>query len=338
MRGRRQGASDELEPGLLRPGGNGLGREHPIGRKQVSDIQRARILAAMVEVVSGLGAANVTVAHVVSRSGVSRRTFYELFEDREDCFLAAFDEGIARLVRTVVPAYEGASRWRERIRAGLVAALSFLDSDGDMARLLVVESLAAGPRALGRRSQVLASLMGAVDEGRGEANFKPGSEPASVMAEGVVGAVLAVLHGRLVERDPGRLVELAGPLVGMIVLPYLGRAAARRELERPVPEGGGESHHGASDPLRDLGMRLTYRTVRVLMGVAANPGSSNRTVANASGISDQGQISKLLARLQGLDLIENGGAGPARGEPNAWTLTDRGREVEGAIAQQTARS
>jgi len=333
MPGRRRSASDELERGLPRSGVDGLGGASTIGHKHVPEIQRARMLAAMVEVASEIGAANVTVAHVVSRSGVSRRTFYELFEDREDCFLAAFEEGIARLLRNVVPAYEGAGRRRERIRAGLIAALSFLDSDRDMARLLVVESLGAGPRALGRRSQVLASLIGVVDEGRGEANFKSGSEPASVMAEGVVGAVLSVLHGRLVEGDPGRLVELVGPLMAMIVLPYLGRAAARRELERPVQQRNGESRRGASDPLRDLGMRLTYRTVRVLMGVAANPGASNRTVANASGISDQGQISKLLARLQGLGLIENGGASSARGEPNAWTLTARGMEVEGAIAQ-----
>ena len=73
----------------VRPGRNGIGAEH------VAEIQRARILAAMVDVVAERGAANVTVARVVTRSGVSRRTFYELFEDREDCFLAAFDQAVA---------------------------------------------------------------------------------------------------------------------------------------------------------------------------------------------------------------------------------------------------
>ncbi len=90
---------------------------------------------------------------------------------------------------------------------------------------------------------------------------------------------------------------------------------------------------GRADPLRDLEMRLTYRTVRVLMAVAAPPGGSNRQVADVSGIADQGQISKLLARLHGLGLIENTGAPATRGAPNSWVLTDRGWEVQGAVAR-----
>ena len=91
------------------------------------------------------------------------------------------------------------------------------------------------------------------------------------------------------------------------------------------------------DPLRDVGMRLTYRTVRVLMSVAANPGSSNREVGAAAGMDDQGQISRLLARLQRLDLIHNTRAESARGAPNAWGLTERGWSVQRAIAGQSAQ-
>ncbi len=79
------------------------------------------------------------------------------------------------------------------------------------------------------------------------------------------------------------------------------------------------------DPLRELDMRLTYRTVRVLLAIDAIGGRgsppSNRQVATAAGISDQGQISKLLARLQPLGLIGNTGGDHAKGEPNAWSLT-----------------
>ena len=82
------------------------------------------------------------------------------------------------------------------------------------------------------------------------------------------------------------------------------------------------------DPLRDVEMRLTYRTVRVLMAVAANPGASNRIVGDSAGIGDQGQISKLLARLSKLGLVTNSGLGPGRGAPNAWTLTSKGARVE----------
>jgi AcrR family transcriptional regulator len=293
------------------------------------------MLSAMAEVASERGAANVTVADVVARSGVSRRTFYELFTDREDCFLAAFDDGIARIASEVVPAYEGGTRWRDKIRAGLCALLQFLDDEPGMGRLVIVETLGAGPRALERRRRVLAQVITAVDEGRAE--IKTGNELPPLTAEGVVGGVLAVLHGRLIERTAGRLMELTGPLMGMIVLPYLGPAAARKELDRPVPKAPARPRPVNSDPLRELEMRLTYRTVRVLMAVVANPGSSNRMVADGAGIKDQGQISKLLARLAKLGLIENTGVGSARGGPNAWRLTEKGREVEGAITEQTVR-
>jgi chromosome segregation and condensation protein ScpB len=86
------------------------------------------------------------------------------------------------------------------------------------------------------------------------------------------------------------------------------------------------------DPLRDVEMRLTYRTVRVLAAVAEHVGSSNREIGFASGIGDQGQISKLLTRLHRLGLIENTGAGRTKGAPNAWRLTDKGHDVQNAVS------
>lgn len=118
----------------------------------------------------------------------------------------------------------------------------------------------------------------------------------------------------------------------MIVLPYLGPAAARKEIEKPAPERGHRPPTIRKDPLQDLPMRLTYRTMRVLISVARRPGSSNRTIGEDAGIGDQGQASKLLARLHKLGLIENKGGDPARGEPNAWVLTPTGREVHESIA------
>jgi AcrR family transcriptional regulator len=327
---RANGKAPEVEPASagLQSGERGIGRE------KVSEIQRARMLSAMVGEVSRRGAGNVSVAHVVARSGVSRRTFYEVFDDREDCFLAAFDEGIERLAHAVVPAYERARGWRERIRAGLVAGLGALDGDPGLARLLLVETLGAGPRALERRSRVLEALIAAVDDGREEA--KAGREATPLAGEGVVGAVLAVLHGRLLANDHGSLVSLTNQLMGIVVLPYLGAAAARRELDRPVPTASKVPVTVECDPLRELEMRLTYRTVRVLMAVAADPGSSNRAVADGAGIADQGQISKLLARLHGLGLIDNNGAGPKSGVPNEWTLTTKGWEVHAAVTRDVS--
>ena len=104
------------------------GQAGGLGPERVIEIQRTRILAAMVEVSAERGAGNVTVAHIVERAGVSRRTFYELFSDREDCFLGAFDEGVKRASRYVLETYDPGVKWARRIRTSLTALLSFLGS------------------------------------------------------------------------------------------------------------------------------------------------------------------------------------------------------------------
>jgi AcrR family transcriptional regulator len=345
----------------LRAGESGLASvdvDRGGGRGGVADIQRARMVAAMAQVARERGVGGATVAHVVACSGVSRRTFYELFEDREDCFRAAFDQAVERAARRVLPAWESAGGWRERMRAGVGALLEFLDDEPDLGALCVVDALGAGPVALERRARVVQLLIGAVDEGRREA--RASAHPTRLTAEGVVGAVLAVLHARLsgggvgaagvardggqgvaLERDRGGrvMVRLLGPLMAMIVLPYQGQAVAAREASRPAPRRRRVASP-PGDPLRELDMRLTYRTVRVLRAIAAlcgqGPGPSNRQVADASGVADPGQISKLLARLQHLGLIENGGGPPARGEPNVWRLTAKGEGIEWTIRGQVA--
>jgi AcrR family transcriptional regulator len=309
--------------------GNGVSNA---GRVRVEEIQRARILTAMVDVASEHGLADATVARIVARAGVSRRTFYELFEDRESCFLAALDDALARASRHVLDVYDPQARWIERVRGAVGTLLQFLDAEPQVGRALIVTSLGAGPVALERRQALFARAVTVVDEGRGES--KGGAALPLLTAEGVVGGALAIVHARLVGAAPGRLTELAGPLTSMIALPYLGPAAARRELARPVAKLKATNGNGAGDPLRDLGMRLTYRTVCTLMAVAAEPGSSNRQIGLAAGISDQGQISKLLTRLERLGLVHNKGLAPAKGAPNVWTLTARGVRVEQAMSAE----
>jgi AcrR family transcriptional regulator len=316
--------------------------EAAAGRRMV-EIQRGRILAAMVEVCAEYGAANVTVAHVVERAGVSRRTFYELYRDREDCFLATFDDGIGRASRYILERYDPNAKWVVRLRLVLTRLLAFLDVEPSIGQLLIVGSLGAGPAALSRRAEAIAHIVAFVQEGGSET--KAGAEPSPLTAEGIVGGVLSVLHGRLLDvlapcadsdgrsrdREEASLLELTGPLMSMIVLPYLGPAGARRELSRPVPAPPTRPESSPADPLRDVQMRLTYRTTRVLAAIGAHPGRSNREVGLAAEMQDQGQISKLLTRLAKLELIENLPAGHARGAPNAWALTAKGRQIERAI-------
>jgi AcrR family transcriptional regulator/DNA-binding MarR family transcriptional regulator len=308
---------------------DGFGRDH------VTEIQRARMIAGMIDVISERSRANATVAHVVARSGVSRRTFYEVFDDFEDCFLAALDESIAQGSVYVLAAYDPRARWRIRIRAALIGLLEFLEDEPAMGHLCTVETLGAGRRVHERRMRVIVQATAAVDEGRMEQKASRALPPLT--AEGVVGGVLSVLHARLIAGQGDSLIELTGPLMGMVVLPYLGPAAALKESARPAPERRVRTRAGGSkDPLRNLEMRLTYRTVRVLLAIAASPDASNREVGASAGIDDQGQISKLLSRLERLGLIENGEAGQVRGVPNAWSLTKRGVELERLVADQTS--
>jgi AcrR family transcriptional regulator len=314
-------------------GGPRMGGDHSVGRERLAEIQRRRMISAMVEVASERGASSVTVARVVARSGVSRRTFYELFTGGEECLLAVMEDSLASARSYVLEVYDPQEAWRVRIRAALHALLEFVEEEPGRARLLVVESLCAGRETLERRSRVLAELIRAVDAGRGESERSAALTPLT--AEGVVGSVLSIIHARLVKGDRLALVELTDPLMSMIVLPYLGAAAARRELDRPLPERRRRAPHASdgANHLNDLPMRVTYRTMCVLSAIASRPGASNARIGQAAGITDQGQMSKLLHRLKKLGLILNGGAGQARGMSNAWTLTPTGVQVERAMSR-----
>jgi AcrR family transcriptional regulator len=290
------------------------------------------MLAAAVEAVGEVGYARMTVAQVISRARVSRKTFYDVFTDREDCFLAAFEQALGQASSIAREAYQSESTWRDGIRAALARLLMFMDEEPGLAKLCIVEALGAGERVLDRRAKVLDELAMVIDRGREATNAT--REPPEVTAEGVVGAIFAVLHTRVLEQGAEPLTELLNSLMSMIVLPYLGARAAGRELSRPsleIPvDTRPQSPARHKDPLEGLNMRLTYRTVRVLMVIAEHPGASNREIAEGSGIVDQGQISKLLNRLARLKLVENLGEGQEKGAANAWHLTARGAQVERA--------
>jgi AcrR family transcriptional regulator/DNA-binding MarR family transcriptional regulator len=300
----------------------------------VSEMQRRRLLLAIRELLAEGGVEAATVGSISRRAGVSRRTFYETFEDREDCFLTAFDQAIERISREIAPAYAHERKWSARVRGALVALLEYLDGHPGVARMCVVETLRAGPEVLERRRRALAMLAAAVDRGREQSKLD--DEPLPLTAEGVVGGVLTILHARLSEGDGPPLIELANPLTGMLLHPYLGPLAARRELDRPLPRRDDAFAPLPNDPFKDLSIRFTYRTARVLATIAAEMGRgshpSNRLIAHSSGIGDEGQMSRLLRRLERAGLIERQGEGQPRGDANAWSLTARGEAIQATLA------
>ncbi len=319
-------------------------------RERVVEIQRTRLLAATLGAIDDLGYPRVTVAHIASRARVSRRTFYDLFDNREDCLLEALQSVIGMIREELVAVGLDGVLWRERVRRGLWRILVFLEREPVLARVLVVQALRGGPRVLERRERVLAELAGVVEDGRLEGARRTECPPLT--AEGLVGAAFTIVYGRLLRVENEPLTSVFGELMGMIVLPYLGPAAARRERDRPPPAldaaplASGLSSlgvaregviGGGSDVLAGLPMRLTYRTARVLETIAERSGVSNRQAGELAGVTDQGQISKLLSRLQRLGLIENTGEGHVRGERNAWTLTPTGSRVAQSIRVRTSQ-
>lgn len=310
-------------------------------------MQRARLLAAAAVSIAELGYARTSVAHITARARVSRRTFYDLFENREECLIAVMQEVVDRVAGEIAAADLSGLGWRERVRGGLLVVLSFLDREPVLARVCVVQALQGGPRVLEWREECLGGLTGIVDQGRRGEGSRAGACTV-LTAEGLVGAVFAIVYARLSSRASQEpLRGLLGELMGLIVLPYLGPGAARREQRgigtfssgREQPAGLKSPTRLADlsvgDPLAGVPMRLTYRTARVLAAAADHPGVSNRHLGEHADVHDQGQISKLLARLQRLGLLQNAGEGHAKGEANAWRLTELGERVARQLALST---
>jgi AcrR family transcriptional regulator len=203
---------------------------HQLAREEVLASQRARMLEAMAHAVAAKGYAATTVADVVGGAGVSRKTFYEHFQDKEDCFLAAFDAGVQILVDTVERAtLEAEGEWRNHIRAGVRAYLQALGTVPDFARTFLIEVLAAGPRALERRAEVharFAELLKALHESyRADHPDEIPKLPDEVFTA-VVGAVDELVSDRVRKGRTGELLELE-PVISYLQIAFLaGHAEA----------------------------------------------------------------------------------------------------------------
>ena len=305
-----------------------------------AEIQRNRLLSAAIRSLDEVGYANASVAHITSRARVSRRTFYELFATREECMLAVFEDVVASIERELAAAELEALPWREQVRLGLWRILCFFEREPVMARVCVVQSLQGDAKLLAAREALLARLSRILDEGRKEGARAAQATPLA--AEGLVGAALSILYTRLLREEHEPLTNLLGELMGLIVLPYLGPTAAKREQSRTAPERlpahsepGGHREHTATDLFEGISIRLTYRTMRVLECVAEEPGASNRQLGVLAGVPDQGQMSKLLARLERLGLLANTRDTGAKGEANVWQLTAQGLQVTQTIGLNT---
>lgn len=260
--------------------------------------------------------------------------------------MAAFEHALAQAEAVVTPAFESARRPRERLRAGLAELLGFFDRDPVAARVLVVDALRAGPEVAERRGEIIEALAEIV-HGEGVRAMDPDEkEPPSLTEQGLVNAVFGVIHARVSAPGWGspdesgpELQSLLGPLMAMLLLPYVGARAARRELSAPQLRLQRTHQRGRAGPVvqalktpKGIPMRLTELTRCTLAAIEAvnEQGTlpSNNDVCWATGDTNKGQMSRLLQRLEQLGLIENVSRnGNGQGGSNAWRLTARGKTV-----------
>jgi AcrR family transcriptional regulator len=175
----------------------------------------------------------VSVQDVLERAGVSRPTFYEHFENKEACFLAAFDNAAARLRKRLEAAAGESEGWRQRLRLSLEELLRFVAEDPDSAMSLIVDARAACPPALERRDALLDHFASCLDSMvRAEAD--PAHSPSAIAAAGIVGGIEALLYARLNRGEADDVQYLLPSLMYFAVLPYEGHAVASEELAATV--------------------------------------------------------------------------------------------------------
>jgi AcrR family transcriptional regulator len=195
----------------------------------VKAIQRERLIAAMLDAAATLGYRATSVKDVIERAGVSRPTFYEHFENKEDCFLAAFDASAKRLRTRIATAAGAGEGWRERLRLSLAALLTFAAEEPQTARTLIIEARAGSPAAIQRRVALLDDWAACIDAEARELLAEPQSD-SPVTAAGIVGGIESVLYSRLCRDEVDALAELLPSLMYFAVLPYEGQEAAFEEL------------------------------------------------------------------------------------------------------------
>lgn len=179
----------------------------------------------MLESVGKQGYEQTTVQDAIDAAGLYRQAFYDSFEDKEDCYLQALDAGSAWIELAMREAAVSASTWRGRLRGALAGLLGFLDEQPEIGRALLVEVHAAGPRAVGKRTEAMERAAALIDQAREESDD---TAPA-ISAEAIVAGVLAVLHARL-SSEQAEFGPLLPELMYLAVLPYFGADEAAAEL------------------------------------------------------------------------------------------------------------
>lgn len=207
----------------VKPGG------HPLRREVVVHHQRERILAAVVELVAERGYRAVSVAAIIKQAKTGRLKFYELFDSKQDCFLAAYDAGLAEASSRAQAALEKAGdSFADRLDASIAALLGYLDERPDLARAMVVEAPLLGAAMADRKGSTLAAFEPLLAGARADA--KKAKLPAD-LEESILDGLYWLLYDAILTGKPKRLTKLRPALVEFALMPFIGPAAAQATAE-----------------------------------------------------------------------------------------------------------
>jgi AcrR family transcriptional regulator len=217
-------SAENYPPELARlpPGRHGLPREFVVHN------QRERLIAGLAEAIAENGYSGTTIAHITRHAAVSRRTFYEHFSSKDECFVAAYDTVMAELRERVSTGFESAEDWPHAVRAGIGAMLEFLAAEPHLARLCMVEALVAGPVVVERYDAAIQSFVPYFKEGREGRAPEVLSRLSPTTEEALVGGMVSLISRRIIAGKAEELEELLPDLVEFILTPYLGSAEAAK--------------------------------------------------------------------------------------------------------------
>ena len=306
-------------------------------REQVAQMQRARIMRAAAQVVAEHGFSGASITRVAKAAGVSRATFYHLFESFEECFLAVLDAAMRRTSARIAQAFAQHTTWQQQAVAGLAVLLGALDADPCLARVCLVEALAAGPAALQYHAREIEFLKHMVDSAAGQSRTDRHSTALS--AEATVVAVAGILHRRLITGDAPPFIDLLAPLTSLALEPYVHAQEVAeahehaRQLARDLSKKHAARHPRPATDTKLIPKALTnprsHRARECLRYLSAHPRASNRAVADGIGLTRREHAAGLLARLADKGLLLKQAGKP--GHPNAWWLTPHGEQVTQAL-------
>jgi AcrR family transcriptional regulator len=199
---------------------------HGLPRELVAENQRARLINGIIEAVAEQGYGDTTVSHVTAAAKVSRRTFYESFKNKEDCYRAAYEACLELVEGEMLAAAERQETWPERVRAGLEALLEVLAPSPDLAAFFVISPTTAGDAVSERHYQAMSGLISALTASPPDPPAAKGVAPIS--PEVLAGGVTRLIAGKVSAGKTAELPDLLPGLTELILRPFVGTEEAIR--------------------------------------------------------------------------------------------------------------